>query len=198
MSKSVFVDIDTQFDFMHPEGHLYVPGAETLIPQLERLMQHARTRGIPVVASADAHAGDDPEFQQFPAHCVQGTAGQEKIDVTHRADALVLPNQPADAALEGKSAFVLEKTVFDLFGNPNAERVFASLAPQQCYVFGVATDYCVRAAALGLRQRGYAVTVVSDAIRAVTAAGEAHTLDELTAAGIRLLGTDQVLTEAQA
>ena len=31
---AVFWDVDTQFDFMLPNGKLYVPGAEKLIPNL--------------------------------------------------------------------------------------------------------------------------------------------------------------------
>jgi nicotinamidase-related amidase len=30
----LFWDVDTQFDFIHPAGNLYVPGAETIISNL--------------------------------------------------------------------------------------------------------------------------------------------------------------------
>lgn len=33
-SRLLFWDVDTQFDFMHPAGKLYVPGAETIIENL--------------------------------------------------------------------------------------------------------------------------------------------------------------------
>jgi nicotinamidase/pyrazinamidase len=196
MSRFVFVDIDTQFDFMRPEGGLYVPEAESLEPQLAKLIKHAQANGIPVVASADAHTADDPEFSQFPPHCIQGTAGQKRVESTLLTYATVIPNQPVKLDLDQAQALVLEKTVFDIFGNPNAEQVFESLAPEMCYVFGVATDYCVRAAALGLRQRGYAVTVVSDAIKAVTPEGETQTLAEMAGAGIHFAATSEVLKEA--
>ncbi|PIQ27072.1 isochorismatase [bacterium (Candidatus Blackallbacteria) CG17_big_fil_post_rev_8_21_14_2_50_48_46] len=193
----VFVDIDTQFDFMRPEGGLYVPGAEGLEPGLARLIQHARSHGIPIVASADAHAPDDPEFSQFPPHCVKGTSGQKRVEATRIAEAQILPNTPSDFNPEESQALVLEKTVFDIFGNPNAEAVFQAWAPERCYVFGVATDYCVRAAALGLRQRGYTVTVIEDAIKAVTPEGEARTLEEMRAAGVHFAKLEQVLEETK-
>jgi hypothetical protein len=37
----VFWDVDTQVDFMSPEGKLYVPGAETIAPNLGRLTDYA-------------------------------------------------------------------------------------------------------------------------------------------------------------
>lgn len=195
-SRFVFVDVDTQFDFMCPQGRLYVPGAEQLEPQLATLMAHARREGIPVVASADAHSPDDPEFAQFPPHCVKGTPGQERIAVTHLAGAQIVPNAPVELDLGAVEALVLEKTVFDLFGNPNSEGVFQTLAPEMCYVFGVATDYCVRAAALGLRQRGYAVTVVEDAVKAVSPEGEVRARAEMQAAGVLFASVEQVVREA--
>jgi nicotinamidase/pyrazinamidase len=194
MHPIVFVDVDTQFDFMDPAGALYVPGAETLVPNLERLMAYAQERGIPVLASVDAHHGDDPEFEIFPPHCVAGTAGQAKITATLHPAAVTLPNQlVATDDILAQHAVVLEKTVFDMFGNPNADRVLAAWQAQHYVVFGVATDYCVKAAALGLRQRQYPVSLVIDAIKPVTPEGEAAALAELEAAGVSFVTTAEIL-----
>lgn len=192
MSQLAFVDVDTQIDFMRPNGGLYVPKAETLDANLARLMAFARRHDIPVIASADAHAPDDPEFAVFPPHCVSGTPGQQRIPATELGDAKVVPNQPVKLDLAGSRHVVLEKTVFDLFDNPNAEAVLAHFGARHYVVFGVATDYCVRAAALGLRKRGFDVTVVSDAVKAVTSEGEATTLAEFAAAGIQFQSTAEV------
>jgi len=37
MSGAVFWDVDTQVDFMLPDGKLYVPGAEETAPAMRRL-----------------------------------------------------------------------------------------------------------------------------------------------------------------
>ena len=39
--------------------------------------------------------------------------------------------------------------------------------PEHLYVMGLATDYCVRASALGAMEHGFRVTVVPDGMRAV-------------------------------
>ena len=57
--RTVFVDVDTQLDFLYPVGALYVPGAERIVPVLERLNRYAAARGIPVLSTADAHAEND-------------------------------------------------------------------------------------------------------------------------------------------
>ena len=94
-----------------------------------------------------------------------------------------------------------EKEVYSLFANPNAAPVLDALCPAgplEFVVFGVATDYCVRAAALGLKdwiaarpdRVGSRVVVASDAIAAVTEEGGRSALQELSAAGIALVPSD--------
>ncbi len=82
-----------------------------------------------------------------------------------------------------------------MFANPEAEPLIDALLAKrklaridvEAVVFGVATDFCVKAAALGLRQRGFDVAVVTDAIAAITPEGEAAALAEMTHAGCKLI-----------
>jgi nicotinamidase-related amidase len=57
----------------------------------------------------------------------------------------------------------------------------------------VATDYCIRAVALGLLARSRQVLLVSDAIRAVAADTEAKACRELSAAGVIWTSTEHVV-----
>lgn len=192
--ETVFVDVDTQVDFVEPTGTLYVPTAETLKPAFARLARAAKTRGVPYVASSDAHAPDDPEFQVFPPHCVAGTPGQLRVPETRLDGATVIPLDGAlPSELDPSMPIELEKVAFDLFTNPAAERVIASTNAKTAVVFGVALDYCVRAAALGLRARGYDTVVVRDATAPVTAEGGASAEVELREAGVRFASTEEVV-----
>lgn len=195
--RIAFFDVDTQKDFMEPTGALYVSGAERLAGSLEALTRHARSCGIPLVASADAHAPDDPEFRQFPPHCVAGTSGAARIAATAVADARVVPNSPVgDAELDAAARVgeaLFEKVHFDAFTNPNLERYLTRLGADEFVVYGVATDYCVRAAVLGLLRRGWGVRLVTDAIAAVAADTGKRALDEMLAAGARPTTAAEVL-----
>ena len=81
-NKILFIDIDTQNDFMFKEGNLYVPDAERIIENLKKLTEFAYRNNIPIFSSVDSHTQDDPEFKQFPPHCIKGTVGQKKIKET--------------------------------------------------------------------------------------------------------------------
>ncbi|MFB3920520.1 MAG: cysteine hydrolase family protein [Terriglobia bacterium] len=191
---SVFFDIDTQIDFMLPHGNLYVRGAETIIPNLVKLMSFAREHNIPVISSADAHAPDDPEFNIWPPHCVIGTSGQQRIPETQFADAVVVASRAGAFMPPAKwpGQTIIEKPTYDTADNPNFDAILRALGPRRCIVFGVATEFCVRADALALRTRGFPVDLVADAIKAITEEGGRKAIEEMQAVGVRLMTTEGV------
>jgi len=197
----VFWDVDTQRDFMHPGGKLYVPGAEKLIPNLKRLVDAARDGRVFLVSDDDVHNLDDEEFQQWPPHCLRGTPGAEIIPETltdnyvriaNRAEARV-PTEPRKY-----KQVILEKQTLDVFDNPHTETVLERLSAgvakgPEFVVFGVVTEYCVRLAAKGLLERGHRVALVTDAIETLKPEDGKQTLEELQGMGARLITTDEAL-----
>ena len=173
-------DVDTQVDFMLPDGKLYVPGAEETIPALERLVAAARAAGVVHVASADDHELTDPELSDapdflntYPPHCLRGTRGAARIAETEQADPLPLSLTPYPPGLVpglvyGRREILLLKKSFDVFTNPNAEALLAALDPDEIVVFGVATDVCDDAAIRGFLARGRTVSFVEDAARGLS------------------------------
>jgi nicotinamidase/pyrazinamidase len=128
--KRVLWDVDTQVDFVHGDGKLAVPGSEAAVPAMARLVAWARAEGIPHVASADDHELTDPEISEtpdysgtFPPHCLRGTRGAEKIAETEQADPVPLGStEVPERWLRGRE-FLLLKKHFDVFTNPNTDRL---------------------------------------------------------------------------
>src|SRR5579864_3344634 len=107
--NTVFVDVDTQLDFLYPAGALYVPGAECVVPAIERLNRYAASQAIPVLSTMDAHSEDDPEFQAWPPHSIAGTHGQHKAAATLLERRVVIPNRDGAFSLDGAQQILLEK-----------------------------------------------------------------------------------------
>src|SRR5215813_5085556 len=116
MPRLLFWDVDTQVDFIHPDGKLYVPGAEKIVHNLRQLTEFAGRNHVLVVASACAHQDNDPEFEQYPPHCIVGTPGQKKITETRLGDAVTIPNRAVEIppAIAGHQQIVLEKQQLDV------------------------------------------------------------------------------------
>jgi nicotinamidase/pyrazinamidase len=195
----IFFDVDTQRDFMDSDGALYVPGSDLIRPNLERLLRAAGERRRTTVSSRCAHQPGDPEFEIFPPHCLEGTPGAERIfpdlpQLPRRVVEVDAKPEP-QAEIVPATHYIIKKKAFDIFSNEwidglRRNRRFEGV---ECVVFGVATDYCVRACGLGLAQAGAHVLLVEDAIRGVAAETTDRTLEEMRVATVQLTTTDQVL-----
>src|SRR5215469_16058381 len=157
-NKIVFWEVDPQADFLLPGGKLYAPGAEKIIPNMNRLVEEARKGRVFLISHGCQHAPDDPEFQTFPPHCLRGTPGARLVPEALAHKLFVVPNEPAftlPANLLNYQQVVFEKQELDVFSNPHAAVVVDRLSKDaEVYVFGVFTEYCVVLAAKGLLDRG--------------------------------------------
>jgi len=195
MNKTVFVDIDTQFDFMNPSGALYVPGIEGIIDNIKKLFDYAKEHKIRILSSTDAHTVDDPEFKIFPAHCIKGTPGNQKIEASTCNDNIVIENieQEITASMMDHEQIIVESQTFDIFESINTDKIVKKLDAQNFVVFGVVTDYCVKAAVLGLLKRGYNVSLVTDATKSITKEGNEKSLNEMKDAGAVFTTTKYII-----
>jgi nicotinamidase/pyrazinamidase len=196
MKSVFFMDIDTQRDFMLPSGALHVPGAERIIPKLRRLFEFARKHEVFIISSVDAHEPNDAEFKCFPPHCVKGTEGQQKIGETLLPRHLILENRVVDRNMlelvRKYRQILLQKQELDVFSNPMTERLLKAL-PQHAIVFGVATEYCVRQACLGLRRLGLKAALVTDAVRSIDSQTGDAVLEELRRTGVETITLEMLL-----
>lgn len=207
----VFWDVDTQVDFMSPEGALYVPDAETLAPNLERLTRTAEAMSIPVIADADDHQwsdeeiSSDPDFRTtFPPHCMRGTGGAERIPETTLEWTLEVGHQLLDReeirrALDQPHPRVLiHKKQLDIFSNPNTDTILELLSPASVVVYGVAFDFCNRKVIDGLLERGQTgIVVVSDATKPIHPESVEPLVARWETQGVTLRTTDQLLADLE-
>lgn len=188
--KTVFFDVDTQFDFLLPAGALYVPGAERLIENIAALNRYADAHAIPVISTMDAHVEDDPEFREWPHHCVAGCLGQHKPAATLLESRVVVKNAPGDAAIAPQ--MLVEKQTLDCFTNVNLAPILDRLNADRYIVYGVVTEICVKLAAFGLLKTAKRVEIVTDAVRGLSVEAVTKMLAEFTAAGGVLTTVSQV------
>jgi nicotinamidase/pyrazinamidase len=208
MARVAFWDVDTQHDFMHADGKLYVPDSESIIPNLKRLTDFAHARGIRVIASADDHVpghrelSSHPDWREtFPEHCMRGTRGQAKIPETRLEDPLVIEPGPEDASAlaDGIRAhrgdILFHKHWFDVFTNANVETVLDIVAPQAVVLYGVAQDVCDKYAIEGLLSRYSQLQLyaVSDAMKPIDREVAQRLLDSWSTQGVHIVKTRDIV-----
>lgn len=174
-------------------------GAEKLLPNIRKLTDAARRDQVLLVSSGDFHSPNDPEFQQFPPHCIKGTPGADLLPEALAEKVIHIENVsevklPAD--LHAYQQVVLEKQTLDVFKTRQADELVERLGPEAGFiVFGVVTEYCVGCAVKGLLQRHRHVAVVQDAIEALSAEAGKSCVAEFQKLGARMITTAEVLRE---
>jgi nicotinamidase/pyrazinamidase len=195
----IFWEVDVQVDFILPGGKLYVPGAEKLLPNIRKLTDAARRDEVFLVSHGCFHSSNDPEFKQFPPHCLKGSAGAEFLPEALTDNYVRIENDRAlklPDDLSKHKQIVLEKQTLDIFQSHHADALVERLgSAAEFVVFGLVTEYCVSCAVKGLLQRRRRVAVVRDAIETLAAEVGEKTLAEFRSLGARVVTTDEVLAQ---
>src|SRR5260370_19284244 len=126
----IFWEVDVQTDFMLPGGKLYVPGAEKLLPNIRKLTDAARPGEVFLVSHGCFHTANDPEFKQFPPHCLKGTPGAEFVPEALAKKFVRVENDDTANLPEDLSKYqqiILEKQTLDVFESRHADKLVERL-----------------------------------------------------------------------
>src|SRR5207248_4213126 len=120
-------------------------------------------------SSTCAHPENAREFQVWPPHCVIGTQGQRK---------------PAATLVEHQ--MIIEKDDLDIFSNPDVLPLLDKLGVEECFVYGVFTEYCVKCAVMGLLKSGRKVSLITKATAHLSQPEGERVVQDFLAAGGQL------------
>jgi nicotinamidase/pyrazinamidase len=180
--------IDVQNDFMNADGALYVPGAEAIKPLLYKIVRLAWVYELPLFYTQDEHDGTEPEMKAnggpFPLHCMKGTEGQKNI-----------LEAPLEDALNRTEVFTKRcYNVFDeTYGNPKIKKWLKDENITKVYLSGVATEYCVKACALGLAKLGITTHIIWDAVKGIDEKAVCASMEDFKEAGVNLISYNRFL-----
>ena len=162
-AKTALLIVDVQNDFVDAQGNLYVKGGEQVVKPINREIRRALNAGATVVYTRDWHPPETPHFAPFggkwPVHCVRDTWGSEFHPDLDIATAGEHIHK-ATGLEDGYSAFSVQHL-------PTGE---------------------VRGTGLEAVRKGFEVTVLEEAVRAVELApgDRDRTLERLEHAGVRI------------
>ena len=136
----------------------------------------------------------------LPQHCIDHTNGQKKLPFTLLPKRILLHgDNTIDVPYEVFRKYqqvIFTKRDRDFFNNPKADRLINSLDVNHLIVFGVVTEYCVKAAVLGLMTRRQRVVVVTDACGHWSPSEHELAFRQMDAKGAILVTTEELVSGA--
>ncbi len=192
--KRVLIDVDTQKDFLLANGKLCIRNHRRVLGHIRRVMAWARARGIPIISLAEVHPNDNGDSEYI--HCLDGTEGQRKVGYTLVSNRMSFPadghtDLPRDM-LRLYNQIILHKRCVDPFEEPRIDRLLSEIRANEFIIIGSTAEGAVKAAALGLLQRGKKVTVLTDAVGSHNKREAKLALRKVEAKGAKLSETKRV------
>lgn len=194
--------VDVQGDFTKfKNGSLAVEGTdEAYIKAVEEATKKLKSIGYPIYATQDWHPKNHASFFTnhpgkkafdviklhgkdqvlWPPHCVQKTPGAEILLDKKLFKAIV--KKGMDPQYDSYSGFQDDggkKTEMD--------KILKKDKIKKVVVYGIATDYCVRATALDAVAAGYKVVMIKNLSRGVAPDTSQKAIEEMKAKGIVIL-----------
>lgn len=195
---------DIQGDFTEwKEGSLAVPNSgHDYVKKAEEATQILHDAGFPIFGVQDWHPGDHISFYTnhpdkkpletieidgrtqvlWPPHCVQGTENARILVDNNLFLAVVQKGR--DKQYDSYSAFQ-----DDGGHKTEMEAILRYNEIEKIVLYGIATDYCVRATVVDAIQAGFQVMVIEELCRGVAPDTSEQALKEMKGAGAVILET---------
>ena len=200
--NTAVIVVDVQADFTElKSGPLAVPGSDApYISAVERSTQQFSQQGLGIYFTQDWHPADHVSFYtnnpgteplqvkeidgrpqvMWPPHCVQDTPG---------AMILIAADGPVQTVRKGMDPKFDSYSGFADDGGhkTDLDHLLQMDGIKKVIVYGLATDYCVKATALDAIEAGYRVDLILDLCRGVSPDTTASALEEMEAKGVNII-----------
>lgn len=200
--KTAVIVVDIQADFTEAhKGSLAVPGTNAAyLAAVAAATSSLKAAGLPIYATQDWHPANHISFFSnhkdrkpfesislngrtqvlWPPHCIRKSQGANLLLDRNLFSAVVQKGK--DKRYDSYSGFK-----DDGGSSTRMESLLRKANVSHVIVYGVATDYCVRATALDAAAAGFHVTMIKDLSRGVTPESTTKALADLTSKGVRVV-----------
>lgn len=165
-SEDAYIFIDGNFDFVDPEGALFVAGLPHEVSVEQFIANSLKLFDLPFrfrACSYDSHPPGHIEHRVLGiVHCLPGTKGEK-----YHPRLMKIYDQSDMRLPKGMDIEVMS---FSIMLSPMFHYLVAQLRMlgiKRIFIAGLALNYCVIAAAVALAEQGFEIFIVRDATRSV-------------------------------
>jgi len=203
--QTALVVIDMQHGFLDPGAALEVPAGREIVPNLMRLVEVCRGRGVPVVFTEFVYStavpclrGDPFGPEHLPAAQGQPTGFGHPSDNCLVAPRVAMGLNSADTIPElapRPDELVIRGHTYDKFLGTPLDLALRSRGIRFLVLTGVVTDICVNSTLMTAANLDYRVTAVTDGVATLWPEIQRACFDVWRRKFARLRTTDEVVRE---
>lgn len=131
MNKTALLVIDMVYDFADPNGLVYYPQNEAILPNIKRLIDKSREKDALIIFVVDSHRRGkyDAELEVVRKHCIHGTGGDEIMECL---------------GYDEVKDFIVTKRRYSAFFGTDLDLVLREHMIKNVIVCGTKTNCCIR------------------------------------------------------
>lgn len=148
--KYAVIVVDMLNDFVY--GKIGNERVRSTVNPISEILDVARSSGVPVIYTNDAHRKTDFELYRWGEHAIRGTEGAKVI-----------------RELEPKvKDVIVEKTTYSGFHDTDLDSMLRFMGVNTLILVGIHTDICIRHTAADAFFRGYELVVPEEGVNSFT------------------------------
>lgn len=175
-------------DMQNDAVERFVKTGRDVIEPIARVLESSRKGGFPIVYNVREHRASGVDVEKFRLEAfskdpflVHGTRGADVVDRLRPCS----------------GDYIVSKHRFDGFYETDLQTILAGLGVRRLIVVGIQTQFCVRETVVGAVERGYDVTVLSDAVTTDDPAVHAANLHDMRNMGAEVMTVEEYLRLAE-
>ncbi|KMY51499.1 cysteine hydrolase family protein [Peribacillus loiseleuriae] len=150
MSNTALIVVDMVYDFAHPNGAVYYPQNEQILPRIRKVIDECRKHDCLIVFMQHSHREGkfDKELTMVRQNCIEGTGGDELMPELGVQD----------------SDFVIKKRRYSSFYGTDLDLVLREHNIKNVIICGTKTNCCIRATVNDAYHLNYDVIVPRECV----------------------------------
>lgn len=151
MNQTALIVVDMVKDFTDPQGLVYYPQNEQVLPTIAKVVEACRAHGTEIIFMQHCYRKDKPEknLVNMRPNCLEGSGGEDidprlHVDPTHD--------------------YVIKKRRYSAFFGTDLDLVLRENGVKNVIIVGTKTNCCIRATVTDAYYLDYNTIVLSDCV----------------------------------
>lgn len=151
MNKTALIVVDMVKDFTDPQGLVYYPQNEQVLPTIAKVIEACRAHGTEIIFMQHCYRKDKPEknLVNMRPNCLEGSGGEDIDPRLH---------------VDPKHDYVIKKRRYSAFFGTDLDLVLRENHVENVIIVGTKTNCCIRATVTDAFYLDYNGIVISDCV----------------------------------